>query len=432
MSLNLNKRQAAVISLNCFSVPNLSHVPRLSHGSISSGNALIQGENLSVLESLLPRFESSVRCCYIDPPYNNQEKHYHYHDSRDHRKWLEETTARIEVLAEFLSDDGSLWISIDDREVHYLKVACDAIIGRKNFVTTIVWEQRTTRENRKVFSNNHEYILVYAKNMRRFNATRNSLALSPEVRARYKNPDNDPRGPWQSVSANAQSGHGTPEQFYRLVSPSGKAHIPPQGRCWVYSLTKMQREIAANNIWFGRDGNGVPRIKKFLSKVRAGLTPETLWPADDVGTNDHAKKHLITLFPNSDVFDTPKPETLIYRVLEIATSPGDLVLDAYLGSGTTAAVAHKCGRRYIGIEEGDHAVTHSAKRLSLVVDGDPSGISDLVGWRGGGASTSSVIRKKFRSREEQLGSVTHDDSSRLENLQLRPLRRRITIQSREL
>lgn len=339
---------------------------------------------MSVLEKLLPKFEDTVRCCYIDPPYNNQERHYHYHDSRDHRTWLEETTARIELLAEFLRDDGSLWISIDDREVHYLKVACDAILQRKNFVTTIVWQQRTTRENRKVFSNNHEYILVYAKDIKRFNATRNALALSPEVKSRYKNPDNDPRGPWQSITANAQSGHGTPDQFYKLVSPSGKVHVPPPGRCWIYSFKKMQKEIAANNIYFGKDGNGVPRVKRFLSQARTGLTPHTLWTADEVGTNDFAKKHLIKLFPDEDVFDTPKPESLICRILEIATSPGDLVLDAYLGSGTTASVAHKLRRQYIGIEQGDHAVTHCAKRLSLVVDGDDSGISELVGWRGGG------------------------------------------------
>jgi adenine-specific DNA-methyltransferase len=383
MISNLNKQQRHS-ALDFFEEPGFFHVPRLSHGFRNSGNAIIQGENLAVLESLLLRFESAVRCCYIDPPYNNRERHYHFHDSREHRKWLEETTARVELLAEFLRDDGSLWISIDDREVHYLKVACDAIIGRKNFVTTIIWEQRTSRENRKVFSNNHEYLLVYAKDISRFNATRNSLTLSPEVKSRYKNPDNDPRGPWQSITATAQSGHGTPDQFYKLVSPSGRVHLPPQGRCWIYCLKKMQREIAENNIWFGCDGNGVPRIKRFLSQVRTGLTPETLWMADDVGTNDLAKKQLLKLLPNEDIFDTPKPETLIYRILEIATSPGDLVLDAYLGSGTTAAVAHKCGRKYIGIEEGDHAVTHSAKRLSLVVDGDTSGISDLVHWQGGG------------------------------------------------
>ena len=367
-----------------FNSVGLFRVPGLSHGSVNSGNALIQGENLSVLELLLPQFEGSVRCCYIDPPYNNQERHYHYHDSLDHDKWLDEVTARVEILAKFLRDDGSLWISIDDREVHYLKVACDAIFGRNNFVTTIVWEQRTTRENRKVFSNNHEYILVYAKDLRRFNATRNTLSLSSEVQARYKNPDNDPRGPWQSVSANVQAGHATPEQFYELISPSGKVHVPPPGRCWIYSLAKMQSEIAENNVWFGRDGSGVPRLKRFLSQVRVGLTPETLWKAHDVGTNDEAKKQLIKLLPSADVFDTPKPEKLIYRILEIATSPGDLVLDAFLGSGTTAAVAHKSDRRYIGIEEGDHAVTHSAKRLSLVVEGEQSGISGEVDWKGGG------------------------------------------------
>lgn len=387
------QRRSTSPLLDCFGLRGILHVPEFSHGAANSGNALIQGENLAVLEKLLPRFESTVRCCYIDPPYNNQEKHYHYHDSRDHRSWLEETTARIELLAEFLRDDGSLWISIDDREVHYLKVACDAIIGRKNFMTTIVWEQRTTRENRKVFSNNHEYILVYAKDAKRFNATRNSLALTPEVRSRYKNPDNDPRGPWQSVSANVQSGHGTPGQFYKLVSPTGKVYLAPQGRCWVYSLERMKQEIANNNIWFGRDGNGAPRIKRFLSDVRTGLTPETLWKAEDVGTNDFAKKHLIILFPDQRVFDTPKPETLIHRVLEIATSPGDLVLDAYLGTGTTAAVAHKSGRNYIGIEQGDHAVTHCARRLSYVVDGDSSGLPELANWQGGGGFDFFRLRK---------------------------------------
>jgi adenine-specific DNA-methyltransferase len=376
-----------------------------------TGNAIIHGENLSVMESLLPRFEGTVRCCYIDPPYNNHERHYHYHDSREHRQWLEETIARVEVIVELLRDDGSLWISIDDRELHYLKVACDAIIGRKNFVTTIVWQQRTTRENRKVFSNNHEYILVYAKDSKRFNATRNMLALSPEVLGRYKNPDNDLRGPWQSITAHAQAGHGTPDQFYKLVSPAGKVHLPPTGRCWIYGIEKMKQEIAENNIWFGRDGGGVPRIKKFLANVRSGLTPETLWLAEDVGTNDFAKKQLLKLLPLANVFDTPKPESLIYRILHIATSPGDLVLDAYLGSGTTAAVAHKSGRRYIGIEEGEHAVTHCAKRLSMVVDGDQSGISDSVEWQGGGGLDF------FRCRPKSAALETLSGRKKLRNLQ---------------
>ncbi len=369
---------------DCLKLTALTHVPKLSKGFRNSGNAIIQGENLDVLRLLLPRYDSTVRCCYLDPPYNNRERHYHYHDSREHHIWLDEIIARVELLAEFLRDDGSLWISIDDREMHYLKVACDAIMGRKNFVTTIVWQQRTTRENRKVFSNNHEYILVYAKDLKKFNATRNSLALNEEVRGRYKNPDDDPRGPWQSITANVQSGHGTADQFYQLASPGGKVHLPPPGRCWVYSLKRMEQEMADHNLWFGRDGSGVPRIKRFLSEIRTGLTPETLWLAREVGTNDLAKKHWIKMFPGQDVFDTPKPESLLQRILEIATSSGDLVLDAYLGSGTTAAVAHKCQRRYLGIEAGPHAVTCCAQRLALVVDGDRTGISESVGWQGGG------------------------------------------------
>lgn len=380
----LKRTRTTPATCDCFEIGGLKHVRKYSYGEHGTGNAIIQGENLPILESLLPRFRSSVRCCYIDPPYNNQERHYHFKDRQDHSTWLGEITARVELLSRFLRDDGSLWISIDDRELHYLKVACDEIFDRKNFVTTIVWQQRTTRENRKVFSNNHEYVLVYAKDLRRFNATRNSLALSPEVLERYKNPDQDPRGPWQSVSAHAQGGHGTPDQFYSLVSPGGKIHVPPMGRAWIYSLKKMQQEIAANNIWFGKGGDGVPRVKRFLSQVKSGLTPHTLWTAEEVGTNDFAKKHLIRMFPDDDVFDTPKPETLICRILEIATAKGDLVLDAYLGSGTTAAVAQKLGRRYIGIEEGPHAVTHCAKRLALVVDGEEGGISETVGWKGGG------------------------------------------------
>jgi len=297
---------------------------------------------------------------------------------------LNETIERVEILTEFLRDDGSLWISIDDREVHYLKVACDQVLGRKNFVTTVVWQQRTTRENRKVFSNNHEYILVYAKDIKKFKATRNSLAMTPEVLSRYKNPDSDPRGPWQSVSANAQAGHATPSQYYKLMAPNGKVHVPPHGRCWLYTEERMKELIEDKRVWFGKDGNGVPRLKRFLKESQQGLTPETLWFADDVGTNDKAKKHLIKLFPNKEVFDTPKPESLIQRVVQIATEPGDLVLDAYLGTGTTAAVAHKMNRHYIGIEQGKQIMTHAVERLTRVIEGDSSGVSSKVGWKGGG------------------------------------------------
>lgn len=358
--------------------------PKLSYGTSGTGNGIYHGENLATLARLEPLLRGTIRCIYIDPPYNNQERYAHYDDALSHSEWLSAIVQRIERLAPLLREDGSLWISIDDREVHYLKVAADEVFGRENFVSTIIWQQRTTRENRKAFSNNHEYLLVYAKDARRFRQSRNQLAPTPELLSRYKNPDEDPRGPWQSISANVQAGHATASQFYVLVAPNGRRHEPPNGRCWVYSERRMQEEIRKNNVWFGKDGNGAPRLKRFISESPAGLTPETFWPAVEVGTSDLGKKHLLQLFPNETVFDTPKPETLIHRILHIATNPGELVLDAYLGSGTTAAVAHKMRRKYIGIEEGSQAVSHCASRLKKVVDGEAGGISEVVGWTGGG------------------------------------------------
>ena len=363
---------------------SFSRIAKLSYGETGTGNAVIQGENLHILETLQKDYAGKIRCVYIDPPYNNQERYRHYLDTRSHGAWLNMMVERLLAIRPLLSEEGSLWISIDDREIHYLKVAADKIFGRENFVTTVVWQQRTTRENRRVFSNNHEYLLVYAVNKRKFRENRNPLPGGAQLLDRYKNPDSDPRGRWQSVSANVQAGHATMSQFYDLVAPNGKIHHPPEGRCWVYTKEKMEQEIAAGNIWFGKTGEGVPRIKLFLKSSKVGLTPETLWRADEVGTNDEAKKQLLKLFPDKDVFDTPKPEGLIRRVIEIATQPGDLVLDAFLGSGTTTAVAHKLKRRYIGIECGQQAITYCATRLREVVKGDSTGISKEVGWTGGG------------------------------------------------
>jgi adenine-specific DNA-methyltransferase len=356
----------------------------LSCGAAKSGNMIVQGDNLLVLQLLRKQYEGSVKCVYLDPPYNNKESYNHYEDDTGHEAWIEAISARLTSIAPLLREDGSVWISIDDREAHYLKVEADRVFGRDKFLATIIWNQRTTRENRKAFSANHEYVLVYAKNPKLFTTTRNQLPTSAAVLGRFKNPDNDPRGPWQSVSANVQAGHATKGQFYEVVAPNGRRHVPPKGRCWGYSEHRMKDEIRKNNVWFGKDGNCVPRLKKFFSESNGGLTPETIWPASEVGTSKGAKKYLLGLFPNEEVFDTPKPEELIHRILHIATNPGDLVLDAYLGSGTTAAVAHKMGRHYIGIEEGDHAVSHCAERLRRVVGGEAGGISEAVVWKGGG------------------------------------------------
>jgi len=383
-TLNWHKREEAVRAATRAPYRLLEPVAELSYGDAASENLLIQGDNLDALKALLPYYAGRVKCAAVDPPYNTQSAFAHYDDNLEHSTWLSLMYPRLELLRDLLADDGSIWVNIDDFELHYLKVVMDEVFGRKNFITTVVWQMRTSRENRRVFSNNHEYMLVYAKNPERWAELRNDLELTDEVRSRYKNPDNDPRGPWQSVSANAQAGHGTPDQFYILTAPNGKKHELPKGRCWLYTERRMQEEIGKGNLWFGKDGNGVPRIKRFLSEVKAGLTPETLWLADEVGTNDFAKKALLQMFREEQVFETPKPETLLQRVIHIATNPGDLVLDSFLGSGTTAAVAHKMGRRWIGIELGEHAVTHCMPRLKKVVDGEQGGISEAVGWKSGG------------------------------------------------
>ena len=338
-------------------------------GENLNNNMIINGDNWEALDLLKSDFKEKIKCVYIDPPYNNGETYNHY-DDKNHNNWLGDIKKTLEKIKPLISEDGSLWISIDDKEVHYLKVAADKVFGRQNFLTTIVWQQRTSRENRKVFSNNHEYILVYAKNPKKFKESRNLLPPSEEMLARYKNMDNDPRGPWQSVSAHVQAGHASENQFYEIIAPNGKKHNPPKGRCWAYNEERMKKEIENNNIYFGKDGNGVPRIKKFLDHKNVGLTPDTLWLAEDVGTNNIAKKHLLDLFPENKVFDTPKPESLIKRILHIASDQEDLVLDAYLGSGTTTAVAHKMNRKYIGIEISDHIKDFAIPRMKKIIKGE--------------------------------------------------------------
>ena len=363
---------------------SMRRVLKWSAGKLGTGNALIHGDNLATLKLLTKTHAGAVKCAYLDPPYNNGESYLHYFDSMTHEEWLQSVTARLEQIKTLLCEEGSIWISIDDSELHYLKVASDTVFGRSNFVGTVIWERRTTRENRSVFSRNHEYLLVYAKNLGAWSKVRNALPVTAEVKERYRNLDSDPRGPWQSVSMNVQDGHATPQQFYVLHAPNGREHYPPKGRCWAYTKTKMLEEISKNNIWFGKDGNAVPRLKRFLSERKQGLTPETLWRADEVGTTTAAKKHLLALFKERSLFDTPKPEQLIHRILQISTNPGDLVLDPYLGSGTTAAVAHKMGRSYLGIENGEHIKTHCAHRLQQVISGEDGGVSKIVDWQGGG------------------------------------------------
>lgn len=365
---------------------NFTFDARLSVGCTDCKNILIKGDNKAVLPELISEYGGNIKCIYIDPPYNNGDSYHYYNDNSTDSAWLSNLRTVLSHLKNLLREDGSIWISIDDKEMAYLKIEVDKIFGRKNFAGTIVWQQRKTRENRATFSCNHEYILVYAKDIKTFKKSRNLMPVhNGFVSGRYKNPDKDPRGPWQSISASVQAGHAVASQFYTIISPTGKEHTPPKGRCWVYNQERMLREIANNNIWFGIHGNNTPRIKKFLADAKIGLTPETLWTGDSYGTTDSAKKHLLSLFSDIDnVFDTPKPEELIKNIIEIASNEGEYVLDCYLGSGTTMATAHKLKRNYIGIEIGEHISDLVAKRMCLVIDGENGGISETVKWQGGG------------------------------------------------
>lgn len=352
---------------------------------ILNPRVLIRGDNQKVLKDIKDTYEHQVSLIYIDPPYNRGDNFKFYKDTKNHNEWLEGMRTTILELKEFLSVEGSIWISIDDSEMAYLKVCCDEIFGRENFVCTIVWQKRNTRENRKIFSNNHEYVLVYAKDINKFKKKRNLLPVTQKLLDRYKNPDNDIRGSWQSVTLSVQAGHAVKSQYYTIVSPTGKQHKPPKGRCWIYNEERMKEEIKNNNIWFGSDGNGVPRLKKILDVSKLGVVPETLWNVEFAGSTKEAKQELLALeIYDEDVFDTPKPELLIYRIMQIATNENDLVLDCFMGSGTTAAVAHKFGRNYIGIELNKKVYKYASERLKKVCNGESGGISSALEWNGGG------------------------------------------------
>lgn len=355
----------------------------LSNGKMWPGNMLIHGDNLLALRALEQDFAGQVKCIYIDPPYNTGSAFEHYDDNLEHSQWLNLMRPRLVILRNLLSEDGTIWISIDDDEQAYLRILCDEVFGRSNYIETIVWQRAYSPVNlKKTISRSHDYVLVYAKHLTK-DYSLNKLPRSVEANERYKNPDNDPRGVWKSTDSTAQAGHGTKSQFYVLSAPNGKQHHLTPGRCWVYTEEVMNRMIADNRIWFGPDGNNVPAIKRFLTEVRDGIVPQTLWPYTEVGHTQEAKKEIKALEFNT-IFDTPKPERLLLRILQIATNPDDIVLDSFLGSGTTAAVAHKMGRRWIGIELGDHAYTHCAVRMKKVIEGEQGGISKLQNWQGGG------------------------------------------------
>lgn len=354
----------------------------LSYGE-KNENMIIRGDNLEALKALLPYYKGQVKCIYIDPPYNTGNAFEHYDDNLEHSKWLSIMYPRLELLRDLLSEDGSIWISIDDDECHYLKVICDEVFGRKNFINNVIWEKKFAPQNDvKWLSDSHDHILCYAKDKENWRP--NLLPRTEEMNSRYKNLDNDPRGVWTSDNLLRKDIQKT--GLYKIVTPSGRICLPSQGASWRVNEQKFQEMVADNRIWFGKNGDGVPRIKRFLSEVQNGIVSMTIWKYQEVGHNQEAKKE-VKAFNSQEVFTTPKPERLIERILTLATNKGDLVLDSFLGSGTTCAVAQKMGRKYIGIEMGEHAITHCVPRMKAVIDGEQGGISKAVNWQGGGGYT---------------------------------------------
>ena len=355
--------------------------PERSFGDKNADNMLIYGDNLLALKALEQDFAGEIKCACIDPPYNTGNAFEHYDDGLEHSIWLSLMKPRIEIIHKLLRDDGTLWICIDDDESHYLKVLCDEVFGRKNFVANVIWEKKFSPQNdAKWLSDSHDHILVYAKNKEIWRP--NLLPRTAEMDSRYKNPDNDPRGVWTSGDLSVKT--YTEATDYPITTPSGRVVNPPSGYCWRVSKERLQELINDNRIYFGKDGNNTPRIKRFLSDVQEGTVSKTIWYRTEVGDNQEAKRET-KVFNSDEVFATPKPERLIYRALTLATNSGDRVLDSFLGSGTTAAVAHKMNRRWIGIELGEHCHTHCLPRLKKVVDGtDQGGISKAVNWQGAG------------------------------------------------
>lgn len=407
--------------------------------SAGDSNILVHGDNLEALKALLPFYAGEVKCIYIDPPYNTGSAFEHYDDNLEHSTWLNMMYPRLKLLREFMREDGSIWISIDDREGSYLRVICDEIFGRQNFIANVAWQRTYSKRNdSKGIPAEVEHVLVYSK---RSGWKPNRLTRTEEMDAKYSSPDGDSNA-WSSVTINAPGAKTHTGMVYAIQHPiTGEYLYPPTGRCWSFGQPQLleymtewaeyelrplddyakRREICGEDsnvpqtinalvlkdvkkakieaqerfqrglekeqpwplLYFTGKGKGGIRRKQYLS-TSAGRVATNLWLFDEVGHTEEAKREIFALFGASDAFATPKPERLIKRVLEIASDEGDLVMDSFLGSGTTTAVAHKMGRRWIGIEMGEHAKTHCAVRMKKVVDGEQGGISKSVKWQGGG------------------------------------------------
>ncbi len=369
--------------------------PELSlTGNVSlNDNLIIQGDNLKALKSLLPTYAGKIKCIYIDPPYNTGNESWAYNDNvkspmlqewlgktvdkedlTRHDKWLCMMMPRLKLLRELLTEDGAIFISIDDNEQHNLRCLLNEIFGEENFVGQIVWEKiHSTKNDAKYISDNHEYVLFYGKKIESISVK--LLERTEKMNARYSNPDNDSRGDWASgdLVANEERKEG----YYNILGPTGKTFNVPQGKHWVYSQENLLSYIKENRIWFGKDGAAFPRLKRFLTEVQQGKKADTLWKSFDVGHNQEAKRELNLIF--SDVeessFSTPKPVRLIKQVLQLITDDNSVILDSFSGSGTTAQAVLELNkedggnRKFILVEQEDYANEITAERVRRVIKG---------------------------------------------------------------
>lgn len=406
----------------------LQPIQSLSQGDEDAPNMLIQGDNLEALKALLPYYAGQVKCIFIDPPYNTQSAFKQYDDNLEHAKWLSTMYPRMVLLRELLSEDGSIWITLDDSEAHYFKVMCDEIFGRSNFISNVIWHKKSSpQSNATWLSDSHDHVFVYAKNKTIWRPNR--LPRTEAMNAIYKHSDEFDgidqdgnwygRGPWFPGDftlslASGQRGKqfartGQSDNIYGITTPSGRKVLPAKGRAWAYIQSSYERLKTDHRVHFGKDGSSKPTIKRFLSELQEdGVVATTVWPYQEVGENRIAAQEVKAINPD-DPFATPKPEGLIHRLLHISTQPGDLVLDSFLGSGTTAAVAHKMDLRWIGIEMGDHARTHCQPRLVKVIDGEQGGVSKTVGWHGGGGFR--FYHSARRCSTTRAGSIPTSSSS---------------------
>ena len=373
-----------------------------SVGDPDAGNLLVQGDNLEALKALLPYYAGKVKCIYIDPPYNTGNEAWIYNDNVNspeirawlgatvgkeaedlsrHDKWLCMMYPRLRLLKEFLSEDGSIWVSIDDNEGHYMKAVLDEVFDRSNFIASVIWQKLHARNNSAIhFSADHDFVLLYARNSEIWRP--NKLGRTAASDAEFWNPDEDARGLWRRSDLTAAKPYS--DGHYVVVGPHGDEFSPRQNRYWSLSRETFESLRNDNRLWWGKSGRTFPFRKRFKSEL-GELVPTTIWLNEEVGNNREAKQETTRVFGRENIFDTPKPERLLQRIIEIASEPGDIIMDSFAGSGTTAVVAHKIGRKHISVEMGEHANTHVVPRLRHVIAGTDNGtINEAVGWKGGG------------------------------------------------